>query len=1365
MSGQIILILALGILRLAHILLAAEVKYSILEKSPAGTLVGNIAESIELANLVAQSNLASMRFSFLNADSEFNDQFDLGFRTGALTVSTKLLDREDICPYDVNCVLELQVAIQSTQNQFFRKVTINVDIVDINDNAPQFKVNQTTLTISESVQVPSTFPLPSAQDKDTGRNNSLKEYEIVPKEGPFELVYSIPSSNLFLRVVKELDRESVSKYSVKIIARDGGVPPKEGVLNLDIVVDDINDNAPVFTKDIYSKVVDETLAPGSILMTLVATDYDAGKNGQVRYNLGRRQSSSVLSMFSIGDTSGELRLMGDFQTAETEVYKVDVEASDQGDPPFTTTTTVTITVKDTINSPPKLVISYLSSNDFSSVTEYANLGVAVAHILVKDTDRGPNGIVQCNLTSAGGYFELQSYDVKEYKVIVAKPLDRELTSVHNVTVECYDAGMPSLSTSKTFQVKVLDENDNAPEFPDKVLQVRVKENNPVGLLFAKPMAVDKDDPDTPNGRVGYRLADINEMEFIIDATSGAIKALISFDFEKSRSVNFTVIAEDNGIPRRSAKLEVLVNIIDENDNAPRFAQSRFSISMSEYADVGTIIGDLSASDLDSGMNGQLETSLVPGSGRSRRSDSNGFNQKDSAAAGGYQGVDDSNLPFLLQPNGTLSLKEIVDHELTSSFEFEVEVQDRGSPPLSTTATVVIDVRDENDNAPQVLHPNVSEIVFTALTGSDTPETLMTFEVVDKDSGENGRIVFTVTARNDSGRFDVDQRTGDVIRTRGLNANDAGTYKLSVMIKDSGNPPLYDVRTLLIHVQGGNGTAASRSGNGDQYIVIALTLVCVTVLLSVTILLVIVIMRRLDRRRKASRHMEPSGAMQFHNSRVVTAFVDPIKMDNFHGESEDHDLREDVDGKGEKKKINDSRFGFSPSSGSINKASDVISSQVIQENNLNLPTSNMSDVDLLQTFHNSKSCGVVPEDGASDSSGETITSDSGRGGSDEDISASNNLSGNLDDSRGGHNGSFQSNLSTFCNSASLKSSVKDPVRGSSRKHVTFKDMERFRNSIKCQPDSGESATSPMTQEGGTSQGLVFNPVRPQQVPMREMNIPVSREKSSNDRLAAQPNYGSFSGNPVSKYNTRSLTSSAYNESLGRDSPRLLTFSTSEPPQQSFQNLCNPRLPMYCTEDNIPSPMPTEAQRDWKTYPVTGCPEPSIGSMAYTQMTSPIDKLFHSQHRTSSPYTVQNMADQRPAHPKETSWSELLNNMNTSKDKLFQRAPSNASLNPDPRLHSPAPHIPPRRHDVQSPRRDVHASQASLTGRDVSKFQTCELPRNTSSHLAPSRDWTSDSIATTEDGDDQRSTTTTSGSYTIDNEEDYLSLDYKPKDIVV
>lgn len=763
--------LIVGFVVTVSVVMSADLQYSVPEQSKSGLLIGNIPDSIDLANLVSQASLPYMKYSFLSIDSNLRKYFSLNDKTGDLRLSSaEILDREVVCQFDTSCILELQIAIQSTQTQFFRKVLVSIDVIDINDHAPQFKENFTTLMISESVQIPSSFPLPSALDKDTGANNSLQVYEIFPQDGPFELTYSKTNSNLMLRVIRELDHETRDLYSVKIIARDGGDPPREGVLNADIIVEDINDNAPQFTQDNYAKVVDETISPGSLLLTVKALDSDSGKNGQIRYRLSPQQSAVVLATFSVDEILGDLRLVGDFQNADTELYKIDIEASDMADQPFTTKTTVSITVEDTINSRPKVLISYLSQNNYSSISEYANLGVAVAHILVRDTDRGPNGIVQCNMTT-GGYFELQSYDVKEYKVIVARPLDRETIIIHNVTVECFDAGLPPLSTSETFQIRVLDENDNAPQFAQRMYNLTIRENNEVGKEILTVTAVDLDDPSTGNGDITYSLQDVSKGEFLINPDTGLIKIMASFDYEFRRQINFTVVAEDNGIPRRSAKVPIRVSILDENDQVPYFAQSRFTISVSEYASLGDIVGDITAFDFEQGRNGQFEITMIPGSGRGRKNMKgdiyySGRSSYDSPSD--YEVINDASIPFEVRQNGSLLLVGELDHETRSSYEFEVRVTDKGEPPLSDTATVVVDVTDENDNAPYILHPNVSEVAFTALTGSDAPLILLSFEVMDKDSGSNSLLVFTVTARNDSGRFEIDNK-GEVKRTRDLSS--------------------------------------------------------------------------------------------------------------------------------------------------------------------------------------------------------------------------------------------------------------------------------------------------------------------------------------------------------------------------------------------------------------------------------------------------------------------------------------------------------------------------------------------------------------------------------------------------------------------
>ncbi|PVD34576.1 hypothetical protein C0Q70_05852 [Pomacea canaliculata] len=252
-----------------------------------------------------------------------------------------------------------------------------------------------------------------------------------------------------LVVKEELDRELTPRYQVQVIARDGGQPPRTGALLVNITVGDENDNVPRFTLSSYSITVNEDVPRGHVLLKMTATDEDSGPNGQVRYRLSSQQSSDVTSMFSIDAITGELSVVGDIENGR-EGYELMVEARDLGSPPFTASTTVSITVRDTINSKPKLTVSLLRGDGFSTISEYASLGAVVAHIAVRDPDGGRNGIVQCRMEPQP-YFELQGFDIKEYKVIVARQLDRETVAAHNVTVVCTDAGVQPQSASTRFR--------------------------------------------------------------------------------------------------------------------------------------------------------------------------------------------------------------------------------------------------------------------------------------------------------------------------------------------------------------------------------------------------------------------------------------------------------------------------------------------------------------------------------------------------------------------------------------------------------------------------------------------------------------------------------------------------------------------------------------------------------------------------------------------------------------------------------------------------------------------------------------------------------------------------------------------------
>lgn len=473
---------------------------------------------------------------------------------------------------------------------------------------------------------------------------------------------------------------------------------------------------------------------------------------------------------------------------------------------------------------------------------------------MKDGDRGRNGIVQCQI-ERHPYFELQGFDVNEYKVIVARSLDRETVAAHNVTVFCTDAGVRPLTASATFEVRILDENDNSPVFAQNVYHVYLPENSVSGMSLITVVATDADADE--NGKVRYSLQPSARGRFIINPETGEILLNDDFDYELETSFNFTVVATDQGKRPTSSLAEVMISVTDVNDQKPSFARDVFPFTVSEFATRGRVVGRVTANDFERGVNGEVV--ILP----------------DRYSIRG--------IPFTVHPNGSIELTGSVDHEDVTYYYFKIIAVDKGRPPLNDTAEVQITVMDENDNRPRVTSPNGTDLHLYVSMDDDIAKPVTMIQAVDPDSGLNGQIQFIITSRNDSGRFDVDANSGEVFITRALTRTDVSMYRMQVLVQDSGTPPLPADRTITVWIHAGNGTRGSGVGQAsDQYILITLAIVCITIILSAIIVLIIVVMRRMDRRRKA-----PSGGpMHIQNPRVSGSYSDRVKADNMHNETLD-----------------------------------------------------------------------------------------------------------------------------------------------------------------------------------------------------------------------------------------------------------------------------------------------------------------------------------------------------------------------------------------------------------------------------------------------------------------------------------------------
>ncbi|XP_069725588.1 protocadherin gamma-A10-like [Phaenicophaeus curvirostris] len=585
-----------------------QLRYSVPEEMPKGSFVGDVAK--DLALQVPALRERGVRL----LDRGRTQYLSLHGKTGHL-VTAERIDREQLCEGVQQCVLRCEVIVEGEMKVY----EIEVEITDINDNAPTFRDTETELRVIETIAPGSRFPLRDAQDPDLGRN-SVQSYELSGDDHFSLSVQAGPggAERPELVLAKALDREEAASYELVLRAMDGGEPSRTGTARLRVAVLDANDNAPVFSQAEYAVRVPEDVPVGSTLVTLTATDSDEGTNGQLKYSF-HKISYRASELFQLDIETGEISLKENLDFEEISSHELQVQAHDSGE--LFDTAKVVITVTDVNDNAPEISVR----SALSEISEDAPPGTVVALLHVQDRDSGPNGEVRCSLDGAVP-FRLQSSRGSYYSVVTSRELDREEVSEYNVTVRATDGGSPPRWSSAVLRLRVLDVNDNAPVFSEARYSARVRENNAAGALLVRVRARDADWG--ANARVRYRLCEGRvrgaalSSYVSLEAETGALYALRSFDYEEVREVGLWVRAEDGGSPSLSSNASVRLEIADENDNAPQvlypppagagpgagWAGSGVELASRSW-EPGSLVAKVVAVDADAGQNAWLSYEL------------------------------------------------------------------------------------------------------------------------------------------------------------------------------------------------------------------------------------------------------------------------------------------------------------------------------------------------------------------------------------------------------------------------------------------------------------------------------------------------------------------------------------------------------------------------------------------------------------------------------------------------------------------------------------------------------------------------------------------------------------------------------------
>uniref|UniRef100_A0A672SQX2 Si:dkeyp-115d7.2 n=1 Tax=Sinocyclocheilus grahami TaxID=75366 RepID=A0A672SQX2_SINGR len=579
---------------------SGQIVYSVLEEASPGTTVGNIVKDLNL-NLQELENRG-----FQIASGPNKRYFDVNMKTGILHIKDKV-EREELCERSLRCTLELEAIVNMPLNMY----RFEVNVLDINDNSPTFHSSSLQLNVSEAAFIGERYALPNAFDADVG-SNSVKSYKLSQNEHFSLDVQSGGEQSVSAELVlqKALDREKQPVIQLTLTAVDGGKPPRSGAINIIVNIIDVNDNIPVFTKSLYKARIPENASTGTSVITVNARDADVGLNGEIAYSFIKHVNDRNIESFAINQISGEITVHGKLDHESNNAIEIRVQARDKGSTPRVAHCKVLVEILDVNDNIPEISVTSL----VNVVKEGSPKGTMVGLITVKDDDSGENGSVKLKITDPLPFLLQNTYKNK-YSLVVDGPLDREKrASEYNVTITATDEGTPPLSSTSVITVHVSDVNDNAPRFPEPVINVYVKENSQIGAVIHTVSAFDPDVGD--NARITYYLLESSKSGPVtsminINSDSGDIHSLQSFNYEEIKKFEFKVQATDSGVPPLSSNVTVNVFILDENDNSPGILAPYSELgsvnteNIPYSADAGYFVAKIRAVDADSGYNALL----------------------------------------------------------------------------------------------------------------------------------------------------------------------------------------------------------------------------------------------------------------------------------------------------------------------------------------------------------------------------------------------------------------------------------------------------------------------------------------------------------------------------------------------------------------------------------------------------------------------------------------------------------------------------------------------------------------------------------------------------------------------------------------
>lgn len=584
--------------------------------------------------------------------------------------------------------------------------TVTISILDTNDNAPVFKVNETNIVFDENTPEGTIIYKVVAEDADQGMNARVS-FSITNQDAlPFEIDHFTGD----IKLAQSLDYETMKRdYRAVVRATDWGSPfSRESETLLYFHLHNVNDNSPLFEKVNCSGYLSREAPIGTDIVTTPAIDFDYS---DLTYSI---KSGNEDGCFEVDSSTGKLILNCSVELHNQDQRQILIVVSDgkfDSDPIFVNLTLVNnkkniqlsnkdanVQCQSTDASERFLKILQVSSHNndegpssdpklgaletpngytpkFNStlsktleISESTAVGTSILKIGTTDEDKGFNGLVQFAILDGDSLDQFQVHPSSGELMVVSK-LDRENIPKYDLEIQISDMADPAKRKSDitVITINLKDENDNAPKFEKDNYEVSVYESLLVNATVIQVIATDLDIGN--NGEVVYSLAG-DEDKFCVDSKSGIISVKKPLDREIQGVYHLHVKATDLGKKPLSSTSTVKVILLDDNDNIPKFVPDSYDIKIQEDIPVGTVVTTIKAEDRDEGENGRLTYKLI-------------YGVEDMFEIDGDTGV--------------IRLIKSLDYETKQVYNISAHAEDGGNPSMVSACFINIEVVDVNEN--------------------------------------------------------------------------------------------------------------------------------------------------------------------------------------------------------------------------------------------------------------------------------------------------------------------------------------------------------------------------------------------------------------------------------------------------------------------------------------------------------------------------------------------------------------------------------------------------------------------------------------------------------------------------------------------